>query len=449
MWCPGPGGWVGIAVIQNVVWRVIRPGLVWRYGDYGDYGDSDGEVLMKRNGSWSLLFGLVLFVCAIGCGHAVSPRGTSVAGQHGHRYRLEFAADPALVQCNDQDVFREHLSSAVRDTIDSEGKRVLRVGIEYPSVRDKRVRIELLDERGSTVEKVDQLVGAHMDCARVVRLAAGLASAVVEKTLPLQRTSTTEPEPQRRHESIPKLKPDPEPLRRPVNRDVERSARNPMPNSSAYAPEASNQAPTSGAVLPPTQVPLDIKVRVSTDQGEKEEPSLASGAYLLGGVGILRGHDPNLNAGLRFGIGYGIKSVALEADLFGVGSILDVGTKAAFQTQAYALMLNLALCWRAPPLGLCLLGSAMQDGVPTIDEAAAAAAGATKSAADSEMKFSAAFGAGTRAWLQIPLGSAWALRANLEMTVPLHMFQGAPAELRVWRDVTPTAAVVATLVHAL
>ncbi|HRI65697.1 MAG TPA: hypothetical protein PK156_15725 [Polyangium sp.] len=438
-----------------------------------------GTTNARTNTRWLIgVFGAGVF--ALGCGHAASaPRTGARLPSEGQRHRLDFRVNAHLPACDDRDSFREQLSPEVQGTIGPEGERLLRVAIDRYHENEKRIFVELVDEQGQVVERVDQAVGgAHMDCGRVLRLAAGFASTMVGNTFSRRNEAASAPEPlppnrdRRSAEAPRKVEPrqydqredapeqedetddsreqesrmrkprrherrkgwndepyesDPEPGRRTY-----RVAR---PDPEVICPPVATSAPSQPErTVPVVQNFYDGKPE-KEDKGEQADPF--AGGHFLFGVGALRGPDSRLNLGGRIGAGYVTSSgkFAIEIDATGAGAIPGFVNNRNYDYSTLLLGANVGLCGRSSSLGLCIVGSGMIDGYkPTVP--------------NGSWWTGKAAGVGTRAWVDISSGETWTVRANIEMTLPVYVADEESKDPRIFATAVPVGGLFLTFVYS-
>lgn len=399
-----------------------------------------------------------LGLLVVGCGHASVESARNA--QHTETSSLRYSVDSEIPQCREQADFYKLLSDSAKQTIDEGGKYSLRVDIGRRPKNGKHIRVELLKEGGLSVDAIETSVGGHMDCPRVERLAASMASSLAEQAKSSNRTasktnvlspmlrpsrdyarsSQDKPlrnlispvlRPSESHRDAPvQSEPERERLRRP-SRDMEPVKEEPY----VPAPFPSSQVTSSRVTteqVTTAQSKHEIVVRVTGDKPEAEEPKLSKGRFWSVGVGLLRGHDPHLYAALRVGGGYSFGPVTLEGDVSFANAVRSVKPNEWPDGWAYALIANAGFCGRSPRLGMCFLGSVMHDRYR--DNL-------------SGLQFRGAFGAGTRAWFDIPANGSWALRSSFEMTIPIYLDVQSP--MRLWQQFSPTASVFLTFVRAM
>lgn len=424
---------------------------------------------------------LTLGLLVVGCGHASIESARNA--QYAETSSLRYSVDSEIPQCRDRAGFYRLLSDSAKQTIDDRGKYSLRVDIGRRPKNGKHIRVELLNEGGLSVDTIETSVGGHMDCPRVERLAASMASSLVEQT------KSPHPTASRTNVSSPVLRlsrdyarsSQDKPLRNlisPVLRPSETHSHSPTHSESApelerlrpsvkdlgpekeppYVPPPFPSAQVTSSRVTTEQVTTaqskhEIVVRVTGDK--PEEPSLSKGRYWSTGVGLLRGHDPHLHAALRVGGGYSFGPVTLEGDVSFASAVREINANHWPGAWMYALVANAGFCGRSPPLGMCLFGSVMHDGyrdkLPAAPSLNAGTAGDIRNSMSatnlSDFRFGGAFGAGVRVWYDMPANGSWALRSSFEMTIPIYLDVESP--MRLWQRFSPTASVFLTFVRVM
>ncbi len=434
-----------------------------------------GTTNARTNTRWLIgVFGAGVF--ALGCGHAASaPRTGARVPSEGQRHRLDFRVNAHLPACDDRDSFREQLAPEVQDVIAPDGERVLRVAIDRYHENEKRIFVELVDEKEQVIDRVDHAVGGtHMDCGRVLRLAARFASAMVDNEFLHSNAAAAAPEQSpvlhdrrladkprkaepRKHEEHEEDaeedeaddtreeerrvdKPRHKGRRRGWNDERHESEPEPMrrdyrgtrPDPEVICPPVPNSAPSQPITVQPVN---NVYIGGKEPKGEEADPF--AGGHFMFGFGALRGPDSRLNIAGRFGGTYVTSSgkYAFEFDATGSGALPGVANNSnpSLDYSTFLLSINMGLCGRSSSLGICILGSGMLDGYkPTTANAA--------------LWNGYAWGAGTRAWVDIYSGDTWALRANFEMTLPVMITDEKSKDPRILAPFVPVGALLLTVV---
>jgi hypothetical protein len=444
-----------------------------------------------------LMSGLLLALVAIGCGRAAMPEASvKHVGHHGHRgprHRLELFANPSLSKCDDYHTLFAHLRPAAQDSIDPKADRVLRVAIDRQGNEEKRLYVELVDDQGHIVDSVDQGLRKHMDCKRALTLAARFASELIEQSRPDSvpvepqakslPTASHLPQKEKPVETAEKTVRREKASETPIARDEPRHNKPihtrqrtvedskdwiDLPEKSLERDLGPRNRRENNYASPPNEVfrPLPstescpreqdkpsaptisnqgspINVTVINGDAEKEKkdekppPDPMIGPNISIGGGVMHGQWNRWNIAARIGAGYLSESGKFEfdVDLTGAGSKAD-GANGANSDIHGAFGLNVGLCGRSSPLGFCLLLSGLAD----VNRG---------SAANADWNGALGFGGGMRSWVQVPLGDTWGLRINLEMIIPIKMQDSIAKEDRIWDPLTPSGALILTLVHAM